>query len=143
MSSLLTSGWPPWPPYGPEQNRFHTRISKDCFNQPFRFTSKLSLLFACHWYRIGFKLNLGFCETYLGGLTVETNCFKYFRAKQTAPQLWIFPPADPNSLYGRVLCVHAHIQGPKSRQIAIMHSKGAFSQSRMLWYYVVSMRSKN
>ena len=24
-----------WPPYGPEQNRVHTRISKDCFNQPF------------------------------------------------------------------------------------------------------------
>ena len=122
-------------------NRFHTRISKDCFNQsfPMRYQWKanridnFTLQFSLRWYCIGFKLIWGFCETSaLVGWLLKKIVSNISVWNQTAPQLWTFPPADPNSLYGKVLCVHAHIQGPQSRRIAIMHSKGAFSQSPML-----------
>ena len=121
------------PPYGPEQNRFHTRMQR--LFQPASFVSHPSYLFCWAFMDIASaqtKLRLSWNFPCTGD--------KWLRAKANGANFsyrrywtffWPFHPADPNSLYGRVLCVHAHIQGPKSRRIAIMHSKGAFSQSPM------------
>ena len=121
---------------GPATKLFTIEAELDCWivsaNQ---FRTKSTVLLAFHWnQRIQtIVINWGFFQKIPCGLTIETNCSKSCSVwKLIGATTFEFPPADPNSLYGRLLCVHAHIQGPKSRKIALMHSKGAFRESYAL-----------